>query len=475
MSEPDTGTTSITGASMAAIGAAVIALFLAILALGTALAANNNTTGGGVAVSGDGLAAPAEAVAVELSEFAIGTDALTVAAGSSLDVVNVGAVDHNLAVRDAGLSTADLGPGASGTLDLSSLEPGTYTVYCTISGHEPAGMVNTLTIGAADATAADDAMDHGDMGTDMSGSANPAAMQAEMEAAMEGSIGAFPAATEGVGAAVLEPTILEDGTKLFELTVDEVQWEVEPGRVVDAVGYNGMVPGPTMNVAVGDRVTIRVINELDHEGTSLHPHGLKDHDFSIDGVTYISQDPIATGDSMDYTFDATEEAVVTYHSHHMSLHQVPNGLFGAMIIGDWAALSGFDNVVAEEVMILNDAGNIGFSLNGKSFPATTPYVYTEGDRVIVHYANEGQMAHPMHLHNQRGTVIAKDGYLLPDGARYQGDTFNVAPGERLTVVYEMDNVGTWVWHCHILSHVKRSDGTMFGMLTAVIVEPRDAA
>ncbi len=30
--------------------------------------------------------------------------------------------------------------------------------------------------------------------------------------------------------------------------------------------------------------------------------------------------------------------------------------------------------------------------------------------------------------------------------------------------------GTWVWHCHILSHVKRPDGSMFGMLTAVIVE-----
>ncbi|MFT5221854.1 MAG: FtsP/CotA-like multicopper oxidase with cupredoxin domain [Glaciecola sp.] len=143
-----------------------------------------------------------------------------------------------------------------------------------------------------------------------------------------------------------------------------------------------------------------------------------------------------------------------------------------MIIGDWASLSGFDNVVAEEVMTLNDAGNIGLSLNGKSSPATKPYSYTQGDRVIVHYLNEGQMAHPMHLHKQKGTVVAKNGYLLQPGARYSGDTFNIAPGERLTVVYEMDNIGTWVWHCHILGHVKRADGSMFGMLTAVIVEPK---
>ena len=115
MSEPDTATAPINGATMAAVGAAVIALFLAILALGAALAANNNTgTGGGVAVSGDGLAAPAEAVTVELSEFAIGPDGLTVAEGGTLEIVNSGAVDHNLAVRDAGLTTPDLGPGASG-------------------------------------------------------------------------------------------------------------------------------------------------------------------------------------------------------------------------------------------------------------------------------------------------------------------------------------------------------------------------
>ena len=313
--------------------------------------------------------------------------------------------------------------------------------------------------------------DHG--GTSMSGAADPVALQAEMVELMKSSIEAFPAETEGEGAAALEPETLEDGTKLFELTVDEVQWEVEPGRVVDAVGYNGMVPGPTMYADPGERVTIRVVNELDHEGTSLHPHGLKDHELAIDGVTFISQVPIEPGYAMDYTFVANEEAVVTYHSHHMSLHQVPNGLFGAMIIGDYAELAGIDGVVDEQVMILNDAGNIGFSLNGKSFPATKAYSYKSGDKVVFHYANEGQMAHPMHLHNQTGTVIAKDGYLLPEGARYQGDTFNVAPGERLTVVYDLNTPGTWAFHCYILSHVKRTDGSMFGMMTAVIVDEPD--
>lgn len=465
------------GLGVGAIAFAVLAALLSVFALGVSLATRNGT-GAAIDATAPAAADPGgggSEVRVELSDFAITAADLTAAPGDTLVVHNTGAAEHNLKVRETPVGTGDIAPGASTTLAVADLGPGTYDIWCDIPGHATAGMEGTLTVaadGGAEPVAA------GDGSTDdegMSGTASSAAMQAEMERVMKDSIGSFPAVTEGVGAAVLEPEILDDGTKFFELVVDELQWEVEPGKVVDAIGYNGMVPGPTMHVDTGDDVVIRVTNQLDDQGTSLHPHGMKDHAFEMDGVTFVSQDPIASGESMDYTFAPTEEAVVTYHSHHMSLKQVPNGLFGAMIVGDWAELSGFDDVVDEQVMILNDAGNIGFSLNGKSFPATTPYQYQQGDRVIVHYANEGQMAHPMHLHNQKGTVIAKDGYLLAEGARYSGDTFNVAPGERLTVVYEMDNVGTWVWHCHVLSHVKRSDGAMFGMLTAVIVTEREPA
>lgn len=454
-----------------AIGVGVLALFLSIFALGRAMAQPLETTrlADAAPVSGDG-----GTVGVELNEFAIAPKELEAVAGATVGVTNTGAVVHNLSIVDTDVATRDINAGESVDLELGDLAPGGYTWICTIEGHEAAGMTGTVAIaeGEDGAQTTSVSAEHSEMDDGGGGAAAAMPTSADMEQAMADSIGAFPAETEGHGAAPLEPEVQPDGTKLFELTVDEVKWEVEPGKVVDAVGYNGIVPGPTMRVDVGDEVTIRVKNELDEEGTSLHPHGLKDHDFSIDGVTFISQDPIAPGDSMDYTFVADQESVVTYHSHHMSLHQVPNGLFGALVVGDYADIAGIDGVTDEEVMIVNDAGNIGLTLNGKSFPATQAYSYAQGDKVVVHYANEGQMAHPMHLHNQPGLVIAKDGYLLPKGARYTGDTFNVAPGERLTVVYDMRNPGTWVWHCHILSHVKRTDGTMFGMLTAVIVEER---
>jgi FtsP/CotA-like multicopper oxidase with cupredoxin domain len=117
-------------------------------------------------------------------------------------------------------------------------------------------------------------------------------------------------------------------------------------------------------------------------------------------------------------------------------------------------------------MVLNDAGVIGLSLNGKSFPATEPYAIKNGEWFIVHYFNEGLQSHPMHLHQFPQIVIARDG--LPLDSPYAADTISVAPGERVTVLVKAEKAGTWVWHCHILNHVERDEG-MFGMVTAVIV------
>jgi FtsP/CotA-like multicopper oxidase with cupredoxin domain len=131
-----------------------------------------------------------------------------------------------------------------------------------------------------------------------------------------------------------------------------------------------------------------------------------------------------------------------------------------------------DMVPSREIpMVLNDAGTIGLSLNGKSFPATEPYVVREGDWLVYHYYNEGLQIHPMHQHQFPQLVFAKDGIRLDHP--YWADTVNVAPGERYSVLVHADSPGTWVWHCHILTHVESDEG-MFGMVTALIVEPGEA-
>jgi FtsP/CotA-like multicopper oxidase with cupredoxin domain len=294
---------------------------------------------------------------------------------------------------------------------------------------------------------------------------------------MEQSILAFPAETEGKGNQVLEPTeVLADGTKVFDLTAQIVEWEVEPGRLVEAWTYNGMVPGPQIRLEVGDRIQVRVKNELPM-GTDVHWHGLQVSN-AMDGVAPLTQPLIAPGETFTYEIEADHQAVAMYHAHHHGQMQVPNGMFSTVIVGDMPlplgeTISGVtipeDLEIAQEIpMVLNDAGTIGFSLNGKSFPATEPYVMQQGDWYLVHYYNEGLQIHPMHQHQFNGLVVAKDG--IPLEHPYWMDTLNVAPGERYTVLHNASDAGAWVWHCHILNHVEREEG-MFGMVTAVIVEP----
>jgi len=287
---------------------------------------------------------------------------------------------------------------------------------------------------------------------------------------------AFPTETAGQGNQPLAPTeVTADGTKVFDLVMEVADWEVEPGKVVEAWTFNGTVPAPLIRVAVGDKVQVRVRNDLEL-ATDVHWHGQK-NDNANDGVAPYTQDLIEPGETFTYDVATTRPAVSMYHPHAHGHMLLPNGMFGVILVGDMPLPAGqtigWENVpaditIAQEIpMVLNDSGVIGYSLNGKSFPATEAYTGKVGDWIMVHYYNEGTQIHPMHLHQFDQIVIAKDG--SPLNVPYAVDTLNVAPGERYTVIAQLDSPGTWVWHCHILPHVERESG-MFGMVTAVIVE-----
>jgi manganese oxidase len=407
--------------------------------------------------AGDAVAAPVPEgpVAVELSDFAIDMSAATVASGEiAFEVSNVGAAPHDLKIDGVdGAQTPMLESGDSASLTVD-LDPGTYSVICDVPGHAGIGMTTELTVVAADETVT---------AGEGPSSNDPAMTNDEIDAMMAERTLAFPAETEGEGAVELEPTVLPDGTKEWELTTSIVDWEVEPGRVVEGWAYNGMIPGPTLRADVGDDVRIVLHNELP-ESTAIHFHGLRTPN-AMDGVPDITQPVVKPGESYVYEFEIVEPAVGMYHSHHHADKQIPNGLAGAFIAGEIPLPDGVE-VSQELPMMINDAGTIGMSLNGKSFPATRPIVVEEGDHILVHYMNEGYQIHPMHLHGIHQLVVAKDGFPLAE-PQYM-DTVNVAPGERWTVLIEADVPGVWAWHCHILTHAEGSEG-MFGMVTALVV------
>jgi FtsP/CotA-like multicopper oxidase with cupredoxin domain len=411
-------------------------------------------------------AATATPAAVTLTEFAISPSTINADTAGGLHVTNNGTVQHNLAIDGTSLATPMIDAGQSFHLDISSLQSGDYTVFCQVPGHKDAGMTAKLHVSAGGGTQVAAGASSGDAsmpGMDISSSSSMTSDQ--MDQAMKDSIGAFPAKTEGLGGQVLAPTVLADGTKQFELTAAVTKWEVSPGKTVDAMTYNGTVPGPTLKVNPGDHVRILLHNQLP-ESTSIHFHGLLTPN-AMDGTTDVTQDPVKPG--TDYIYEWTVQstpAVGMYHSHHDAVKQVPDGLAGTILVGEMPVPDGV-TVAQEDVMVLDDSGTIGYAINGKSFPATAPIVAEQGDWVEVHYLNEGTQIHPMHLHGVPQVVIAKDGYPLANPETE--DTITVAPGERYTVLVHATELGTWVWHCHILPHAENDHG-MFGMVTALVVQ-----
>ena len=284
----------------------------------------------------------------------------------------------------------------------------------------------------------------------------------EMDAMHEKGIKSFPAPTEGKGNQPLAPR-LENGVKVFDLETSIIQWEVEPGRRVEAWAYNGQVPGPQIRVREGDRVRINLRNGLE-ESTAIHFHGLEVPN-DQDGVPFITQPPVKPGESYTYEFVVPNSGSHMYHSHHNSAKQVGLGLLGAFIVEPRQPRA-IEKVDVDYTMILND-GYHGFTLNGKGFPATEPIVAKRGQKVRIRYMNEGMMIHPMHLHGMHMTVIDKDGWPQPQP--WKCDTINIAPGERWDVIVEANNPGSWAFHCHILTHAETEHG-MFGMVTVMVVE-----
>lgn len=256
---------------------------------------------------------------------------------------------------------------------------------------------------------------------------------------------------------------MDGDTKVFEIRCQNVEWEVEPGKTINAMTYNGTVPGPEIRVTEGDNVRIVVTNDMD-QSTTIHWHGVIVPN-SMDGVPFLTQPLIKPGETFTYEFTAKNPGSHMYHSHHNALEQVTKGMLGPFII-DPADPSQDPEFDSDYTIVMNDTG-IGFSLNGKSFPYTQPIVAKLGEKVRIRYMNEGLMIHPMHLHGLEQRVFAKDGWNLP--MPYLNDTVNVAPGERYDVIVDCHTPGVWAFHCHILSHAESAHG-MFGMVTVMIVE-----
>ena len=99
-----------------------------------------------------------------------------------------------------------------------------------------------------------------------------------------------------------------------------------------------------------------------------------------------------------------------------------------------------------------------WSFDGRTWKDHVPLPVKAGQRVALELVNQSMMAHPMHLHGHHFQVVALNGTPLSGAVR---DTVLVPVNGSVTLAFDADNPGRWLFHCHNLYHMAT------GMMTEV--------
>jgi bilirubin oxidase len=151
------------------------------------------------------------------------------------------------------------------------------------------------------------------------------------------------------------------------------------GRLTEFWTYNGLVPGPMIEVFEGDTVRIRLENRLAQE-TTVHWHGLPVPP-NQDGSP---MDPVAPGASRLYEFTLPIGSAGTYwyhpHPHQHTAEQVFRGMAGLLVVR--SRTDPVPVAIEEKLLVISD---LRLAADG-TIPADTPMDWQngrEGNYVLV--------------------------------------------------------------------------------------------
>ncbi|MBX3465467.1 MAG: multicopper oxidase domain-containing protein [Planctomycetes bacterium] len=260
-------------------------------------------------------------------------------------------------------------------------------------------------------------------------------------------------------------------------------------RYMLAWGYNGSVPGPTIEVTQGDRVRIVLKNELP-EPTSIHWHGAEIPN-SQDGPSPEVHPPVMPGETHEYEFTFYQTGTLLYHSGFNVVKQDFMGLGGMLVIHPLEPRSTVD----KDFIILHQEWRLRpnnphpdiwggpfnwITFNAKVAPSIEVMTVRQGDRVRIRQGNLSMTSHPIHLHGYTFRIVGTTGGPTPESAQMPRVTVSVEPGSTEDIEFVAWNPGIWRFHCHKLHHIV-NDVTFMprglmphgGMFTYLHVLPRE--
>ncbi|RWC96755.1 MAG: multicopper oxidase family protein [Mesorhizobium sp.] len=224
---------------------------------------------------------------------------------------------------------------------------------------------------------------------------------------------------------------------------------MEVGQTRDVLTYGEAGMPPVLRMKKGEPFAARLINGID-DPTTIHWHGIRVPN-KMDGVPFLVQPYVYTGDHFDYQFTPPDAGTFWYHPHCNTLEQMGHGLTGVIVVENPNDPQ-FD---AEIVINLRDwrLGDDGQFID-QFRPRDAARAGTYGTVRTANWLDQPQYDAPagglvrlraaitdvtrvyaFRVEGAEAAVIALDGNPVPQ--RFAPDALQLGPGQRLDLAIRM--------------------------------------
>jgi FtsP/CotA-like multicopper oxidase with cupredoxin domain len=247
----------------------------------------------------------------------------------------------------------------------------------------------------------------------------------------------------------------------YQLTAQPVLHNILTNLSIDALGYNGVTPGPLIIMKQGEWIYLTLENRLD-EPTGLSIHGLAIPNL-LNNTLHMNQRfrLVKPGESYTYKFLCWQSGTYFYQSSQD--FQVSMGMMGAFIVlpKDQDIKDGM--IPDQDYILLMQQWDIPqpqmgdiypgvykpdkfhrhpnyFTINGKCFPNTSPLYFRYGNKIRIRFVTKAGENQYMHFHGHNFMIANVNGFSRSD---FMDDTIDLASGRRTDIDLIADNPGTW--------------------------------
>jgi manganese oxidase len=224
-------------------------------------------------------------------------------------------------------------------------------------------------------------------------------------------------------------------------------WRKPIANVPAGSGNSDLMPGPLIKARVGDKLRIHFKN-LDtafNRPHSMHFHGVE-YKPSSDG-SYLpgfsgGDADVKPGKTWTYKLTAGRDSAGAwpYHDHGPEMEaSIDGGMFGMLSI-----LGRHERAPDREFVVIFSPMGKFQAVDGRAFVGNTPVFKSRvGDLVQWDVTVMGSEHHTFHVHGHR--------WRNPLGVPV--DTITLGPAESARVRWRERDPGTWMYHCHVETHM----------------------